>query len=169
MTPEPDEPADREDEEPGPEDEGAEGPSWPLASIGARAAARTIDTVLLLAILLAIGLLLVDPDDDSANLPVFLLSLAASALYEVAFLVWRGQTPGKIALKLRVVDHRTEGLPDVWAAFRRWVVPGGIVPAVFPRLPFVGSAVIYLSAMLSPERRGWHDKLAGTKVVSLPS
>jgi uncharacterized RDD family membrane protein YckC len=76
------------------------------------------------------------------------------ALYYVAFWRWRGQTPGKWLLGIRVVPIGGGKLRIGRALLR-------LVGYLFSALPF------YLGFLwiLGPERRGLHDRLAGTEVV----
>jgi uncharacterized RDD family membrane protein YckC len=76
------------------------------------------------------------------------------AIYLVAFWALLGQTPGKWLLGVKVVAQG--GAP---IGFRRALVRlGGYVVSAIPC--YVGFLWI-----LGPERRGWHDRLAGTEVV----
>jgi uncharacterized RDD family membrane protein YckC len=88
---------------------------------------------------------------------LLLCSPLIAALYKIFF--WRmwGQTPGKWLLGLRVVGLDGGKVGVGRAAIR---VVGYLVSA----LPF------YLGFLwvLGPERRGFHDHLAGTKVVYAP-
>lgn len=75
-------------------------------------------------------------------------------LYNVVFWRLRGQTPGKWLLGLRVVALGGGKVGLGRAAIR-------FVGYLFSALPF------YLGFLwiLGPERRGFHDRLAGTEVV----
>ena len=77
-----------------------------------------------------------------------------SAAFDVAF--WRlyGQTPGKWLMGIKVV--RADGGPmTTRTALVRFI--GYLLSA----LPFYAGFLW----ILGPERRGWHDRLAGTEVV----
>ena len=76
-------------------------------------------------------------------------------LYTVGFWTWRGQTLGKIALRVRVVG--VDGRPiGVGRAIVRYI--GYLVSA----LVFLGG---YLMIGLTRRKQGLHDKIAGTYVV----
>ena len=120
------------------------------------------------------------------------LALIPVVRYEVAATARQGQTLGKRRLGLRVVvwDEDTaapaadaEGI-DSRRSIERWAVPHGsgllagvvagaaAAPAIGAYGILVGadawlvvSAIVYLSALGDPDRRGWHDKAAGTAVV----
>jgi uncharacterized RDD family membrane protein YckC len=66
-----------------------------------------------------------------------------------------GQTPGKMAMNLKVVQTTgAEMTPGV--AFLRWV--GYIYSFLFL---FLG----YIWIAFDPRKQGWHDKIAGTAVI----
>ncbi len=91
------------------------------------------------------------------SVPYFLVLFFLAFGYFTLFHFLVGQTPGKMLTGLRV--ETTEGEPLTFAqAFLRSV--GGL----FQLLP-VGLG--YLAALFNSERRGWNDRLAGTRVVSL--
>ena len=67
-----------------------------------------------------------------------------------------GQTIGKRAMKIRVVDFQTGGELGYGKAIIRYV--GRIISSI-PCL------LGYLWAIWDEQRQGWHDKIAGTVVV----
>ena len=131
---------------------------------------------------------------DPPSVGVFLLvllvamSLLPIMLYEVALTARSGRTFGKDALSIMVVRHDDGQLPAAAAAFIRWFVPavasvaGAVVVAMIPvpepqglaRLVgpaaggFVAWLLVYASSIWDTDRRGWHDKAAGTVVVNEP-
>ena len=78
--------------------------------------------------------------------------------YEALFLQWRGRTPGKAALGLRVVD-RSGGPLRAWQC---WVRPA--VRLAFHAVRYV-AIVDYLPVVLHRERAAVHDGVARTRVV----
>ncbi len=86
------------------------------------------------------------------------LGLGWSGLYFTAFLaLWRGQTPGKRLLGIRVL--RLNGRPITWwAAFERF---GGY--AAGPATGLLGFLQIYWDR----NRQAIHDKISETVVVQL--
>lgn len=98
---------------------------------------------------------------------------AVGAIYEIAFTAATGQTPGKMAARIRVV--RAEdlfqaewGRPPSWSRSAvRWGLPFVLgIPAYF--FPLVGQFLVflcYLSLTWDRDRQGWHDKAAGTFVI----
>ena len=135
------------------------------------------------------------PGSDPASVGVFLVVLLAAMsllpimLYEVLLTARSGQTIGKDALSIMVVRYDDGQLPTAKAAFTRWIVPavasvaGAVVVAMIPvpepqeLVDLVGPAaagglaawlLVYASSMWDADRRGWHDKAAGTVVVNEP-
>ena len=91
--------------------------------------------------------------------------------YVVALVAVRGQTLGKLALGTRVVDTATSGLPTLWQAATRAVVPlAGVVVDVALGIRAVGAfwvLTVYGWLLVDEHRRGLHDKAAGTVVVDV--
>ena len=91
------------------------------------------------------------------SVPYFLVLFFLAFGYFTLFHFLAGQTPGKMLLGLRV--EATDGEALVFSqAFLRSV--GGL----FQLIP-VGLG--YLLVLTSAERRGWNDRLAGTRVIAL--
>jgi uncharacterized RDD family membrane protein YckC len=92
-----------------------------------------------------------------------------AAAYEVGLTAWRGQTVGKIALGLQVVDAKTGAVPGWRQAFVRYIplyVPGLVLPAFGVRWgESVVGLLLLVSILADRNRRGLHDKAAGTIVV----
>jgi uncharacterized RDD family membrane protein YckC len=76
------------------------------------------------------------------------------AVYQVAFWVGRGQTPGKWLLGIRVVPIEGGRL-----TFRRALL------RLFGYLLSALPCYLGFAWMLGPQRRGWHDRLARTEVT----
>ena len=77
--------------------------------------------------------------------------------YWIVFTAIWGQTLGKMALGIKVVDR--EGRPPgLWKAFLREVV-GKLLSGV---VIYIG----YIWVAFDGEKRGWHDHIAGTYVVN---
>lgn len=89
---------------------------------------------------------------------IFALCVIAGVGYPVCFWRWRGQTPGKMALGIRVV--RSDGSPPGWgAALLRFL---GYV------LAWVTADLLFLWIPVDRQGRGIHDRIAGTYVVKAP-
>lgn len=76
-------------------------------------------------------------------------------VYSLMFLKWRSATPGKIVMKLRVVSQNGQELDKRQRMLR----------AAFSLVSGYALFVGYLWALWEPQRRTWHDLLAGTRVV----
>lgn len=133
----------------------------PMADIGARFAARLIDGVILVAAAVLFAVL----TGGAGLLLATVLIGAVEAAYEITMLTRRGQTLGKMAMGIRVVGAQGQ-LPDARSALLRWGLP--FVLQVIPVIGWVLAAGCYLSAAFDRQRRGFHDKVAGTWVVAVP-
>lgn len=95
--------------------------------------------------------------------------LGIGAAYQAGFLRWRGATPGKLALGLRVRLLEAPGPLPARAVVRRVVLQ--LVPvalALTPWCPAFGRLVPLLgvlSVLRDDRGRAWHDLAAGTCVV----
>ncbi|MCU1453729.1 MAG: hypothetical protein JWN46_1875, partial [Acidimicrobiales bacterium] len=121
-----------------------------------RFAARLIDTVFAAAL---VGIVLLVGPAGRPWARIFLIAIALIA-YDTIFLSTLGATPGKLALRLRVVELDRVGPPRLVAAFRR-----SSVVAALAVTPVFGWAGLVLSTTLSPLRRGVADRAARTFVV----
>lgn len=111
---------------------------------------------------------------------LLVLSTAIFVAYQAAFLRWKGATPGKLALGMRVrLRDRSGRLP--WGTIGARLALPQLVPGSLLRLPLAtGSfaivalvhAVVVLIGLLDPlwatwddKRQALHDELARTNVV----
>ena len=87
-----------------------------------------------------------------------LLSLLVGIAYFVAFWVWRGQTPGKMALSIKLI--RTDGsnvtIGDALLRYLGYFVSAAIL--------FIG----FIWIAFDSRKQGLHDKIADTYVVKIP-
>lgn len=91
------------------------------------------------------------------SVPYFLVLFSLAFGYFTLFHFLAGQTPGKMLTGLRV--ETIDGEPLLFSqAFLRSV--GGL-------LQMLPGGLGYLVVLSSPDRRGWNDRLAGTRLVSL--
>ncbi|MYA25740.1 MAG: RDD family protein [Acidimicrobiales bacterium] len=180
----------------------SDGSEVPIASAGERLAARVADFGISVCFLLLIGgrwlwSLAIWTDDNSSGvirewriiwLP--LLPLALFAIYRIVATALWGQTLGKRALSIRVVDassgrrlrwHQSLGRTAMTAVggfvslaglsfwFVLSIVGAGVGAAVFFLIAGLVSAnLCYLSITWHAQRQGWHDRAAKTLVVRLP-
>ncbi|HZU08049.1 MAG TPA: RDD family protein [Chloroflexota bacterium] len=138
------------------------------ASFWPRLAASLIDALILLALvgltrfivgtaIVRVGLLLGGRPRELGEAAALLSTLASVALVVVYLLgCWAlaGATPGKHLLGLRIVNRAGQA-PSLGQAVVRAL--GYLLSALVLGLGFLW--------LFGPERRGWHDRLAGTYVV----
>jgi uncharacterized RDD family membrane protein YckC len=92
--------------------------------------------------------------------------------YFIGFWAWRGQTPGKMIIGAKIV--RTDESPiGLWRAVRRYFGYFVYLSAIELSVVYVSwilaiilSLVIFLFVALSRDKRGLHDRLAGTIVIN---
>ncbi len=142
-----------------------------LARIGARFGARVLDTIILAAVLIAF-LLFYGSMSSASDASVFsafgvaslIVSIIFGVGYEVVQIALWGQTLGKRMVGISVIHATHGGLPGWGKAFGRYAIP-----ALLAGIPVVGwilSVLCYVSATWDRVYQGWHDKAAGTLVVS---
>jgi uncharacterized RDD family membrane protein YckC len=138
----------------------------PIASAGKRFLGATVDGLLFLLLALATT----SSDESGRGLGVAWFAIAA--LYEVGLTAVRGQTLGKMAATTQVVHRSGARLPTWTEAFVRWLLPA--VPSIVGfflvgwgvDVAFVvWTVAVYLPILNTEERRGWHDRVAGTVVI----
>jgi uncharacterized RDD family membrane protein YckC len=128
-----------------------------LAGFWPRLAAQLLDVAWMLPlglVLVLLGDLARGGEGLSPGADLFLQLI--SALLILLFWVTRQATPGKMLMRLRVVDAVTGGTPPLPRLVVRYV--GYIVSS----LPL---GLGYLWMLWDPRRQCWHDKLARTLVV----
>jgi uncharacterized RDD family membrane protein YckC len=142
-----------------------------LATIGRRFAAQVIDSFVVsipaFALFFAFIFFGVATTNNARRSPppwigfafiaVFLLIMIAVVAYEALMLQWRGQTLGKMLLRIRVV--RPDGTPI--SAGQAW---GRAVIRVV--MVHVLSLINYIPAFVTREKTCVHDMAARTRVVS---
>lgn len=85
-----------------------------------------------------------------------LISYVFPSAAMLTFWVYRSATPGKIALKLSIVDARTGAKPTTGQFIIRYL---GYYVSIIPL--FLG--LIWVG--IDQRKQGWHDKIAGTVVL----
>jgi len=92
------------------------------------------------------------------------VGLVVVAAYEIVFVALRGQTPGKMLLRIKVVRASNGYLPGWAPAAVRWVIPFcGFFLFVLPGL------LVYASLLWNKRKQGWHDMAGKTLVVKTSS
>ena len=127
-----------------------------------RAWATIIDSFLIAVITLPILLSIYGVDDyfDSdgfiAGPMDFLISYVLPALAVILFWIYRQATPGKMAIRAKIMDGRTGEKPSTGQCIGRCF-------AYIPATLFFGIGIFWVA--FDKRKQGWHDKLAGTVVV----
>ena len=145
-----------------------------LASAGSRLVARLIDGAIVIVVTLiplAAGVQDFSEWIEEPSVGMSLAIMAMDLLYEVALTATRGQTLGKMALKIKVV-RADNGLVPGWSkSAGRWLVPTipGLIEWIRPSLWLIGllSFLVYASLTWDKRRQGWHDKAVQTFVVKV--
>ena len=138
-----------------------------LAGIGARIAAILIDQFVLGMIMMVIFMILgviiaaVRPGPDSMAMPLLIFGFygiffAAIFSYHALMLQWKGQTLGKMAVKIKVVTP--EGGP---------ITPGQAWIRTLVWFFLSGCMIDYIPAFFNDEKMAIHDMAARTRVVRI--
>ena len=146
---------------------GVDGSGLQLAGIGARFCALLIDNFVtggvmtVFMIILIVIMAAVRPDDNSALMPLLMfaaygLMIAFMFCYHGFMLQWKGQTLGKMAMRIKVVTP--DGGPIT--AGQAWI-------RVFIWFMLHGCGITYLTAFFNPEKMAIHDMAARTRVVKI--
>lgn len=102
-------------------------------------------------------------------LPITIISMVVSLLYETAFLTWRGATPGKMVVGTLVRRVEGPGRLDVVTALKRQVIAVATsLMGLMPGLSILGSMLSIIDPawlLWDPKRQALHDKVADTVVV----
>jgi uncharacterized RDD family membrane protein YckC len=123
---------------------------FPKASFLVRAAAFALDSLFIFIVSAAIGLM---DDDETAGVVIL-----AMLLYHVGFWAWKSTTFGGIVCQLRIIRLDGTAVRPVDAIVRG-------IASIFS-LAVLGLGCLWI--VRDEERQAWHDKIAGTYVVSVP-
>ena len=135
-----------------------------FAGFWIRTAASIIDTLLILAIIGPLLTAIYGADywlGESTSQGVWdlFLSYIFPAAAVIIFWIYKSATPGKMLLKLTVIDAKTGGKPSTAQFIGRYL---GYYLAGIPLL----LGIFWVG--FDKRKQGWHDKLAGTLVVKTP-
>jgi uncharacterized RDD family membrane protein YckC len=167
---------------PWPEQDRGSSPQGEPASVLARFGARVIDSILLAVVaglltVLIFGVLF-DVDTESSpfasgwsgvDVVVSILSVLLSIGYAAWFESTRGQTLGKMALRIAVRGPGAAPRPPIDVAVKRnlWMALS-IVPLIGPLAQLVAMIAIAVTINANRNGAGWHDGWAGgTHVVKV--
>ena len=119
----------------------------------------TVQTALTLLINLTIGMLgIVTEGDPAINTIIWLFGAVLSISYAVFFTGYCGQTPGKMALRIKVI--RTDGSPINYGRAALREVLGKFISSIL-------LGIGYLMVAFDNRKQGLHDKIADTYVIKL--
>jgi uncharacterized RDD family membrane protein YckC len=127
----------------------------------ARAGAALVDILLQAMLIAPVTYALYGSASSSSN-DLFqgpadiVINLVLPAVAVIAFWVFKGATPGKMAIRARIVDAATGEPMSKRQAVLRYV--GYFVSAL-------SMGIGYLWVAFDRRKQGWHDKIAGTVVV----
>ena len=126
-----------------------------------RVGASLIDSILIMLLILPIligiyGMEYFESEAFIAGAWDFLVSWVLPAIAVIIFWIYRSATPGKMAIKAKIVDARTGGKPSTGQFVSRYF---GYFISIIPLM----LGVIWVA--FDKRKQGWHDKLAGTVVV----
>ncbi|AET63968.1 RDD family protein [Methanothrix harundinacea] len=130
-------------------------PPLDLASVGSRFIGYLIDSVIVGVIGSILSYASMNVGETLGGINAFLGFLVSVGYYTYFF--GNGQTPGMMAMKIKLVG--TDGTYPIGygKGFLRWIGMG------------ISTAVIllgYLWILIDKKKQGWHDKIAGTYVVN---
>ena len=132
-----------------------------------RAVAYLLDSVLLGIVQVVLGLLIgvvigmtgtAVEGDPAVNTVLWLFGVTISIGYAVFFTGYCGQTPGKMALRIKVI--RTDGSPISYGRAALREVPGKFISSIL-------LGIGYIMVAFDRHKQGLHDKIADTYVIKL--
>lgn len=133
---------------------------WP------RFGAEIIDALILIAIIMPLLIAIygwrvyIDDERFIVGLYDFILNWVFPLVATISFWVYKQATPGKMVLKLIIVDAKTGNKASLKQYIIRYV---GYLISLIPL------GLGYLWIIWDPKKQGWHDKLAGTVVIKTES
>lgn len=134
---------------------------WEYVGFWARTVAGVIDLILQLIITAPLTIAVygqfMSPDGRMfRGTADFFINAVLPAAAVIAFWLWAGATPGKLAMSARVVDADTGEALRPGQAVLRYV---GYILSAIP----LGVGFLWIG--LDRKKQGWHDKIAGTVVI----
>ena len=126
-----------------------------------RVSAAIVDSILMAIIILPIAFYFYGEQylrsEDFIQGPLdFLLQWVFPAIAIILFWMYKGATPGKMAVSAKIVDAQTGEQPSPAQFLGRYL-------AYFVSALPLGLGIFWVA--FDKRKQGWHDKLAGTVVV----
>jgi len=139
--------------------------SQKYAGFWIRTGAAIIDTILMLVIVAPVLTAVYGADYWSGELYSpgildVLLNYFFPAIAVIVFWVYKSATPGKMLVKIAIVDATTGGKPSTGQFIGRYLAYYVSIIPLFLGIFWVG---------IDKRKQGWHDKLAGTVVIRTDS
>ncbi len=142
------------------------------AGLWRRLGAFIIDALLLSAISLPLWIwfLLSVRVTPPVSMEVYLLGLFCiwyffSLFYFIGYWIWRGQTPGQMLTRVKIVRKDGQNI-KLGNVMLRYLIGYSIVYIAFSLL-IIPAIVLFIVAALNKQKRGLHDLIAGTYVVKI--
>jgi len=131
------------------------------AGFWSRVAASLIDTIMLLVLLfpllsLIYGMSYWTQTSSTSGIGDFVLNYIAPGIIVILFWLYKSATPGKIILKMKIVDAKTLQQPKIGQLLVRYL---GYYLSIIPL--FLG----FFWVGIDKRKQGFHDKLACTLVI----
>jgi len=131
------------------------------AGFWVRSGAAIIDTILSLIIILPLMDAIYGDTywlSDAVVLGFWdiILNYILPAIAFIMFWIYKSATPGKMAIKLTIVDAKTGGKPSIKQFIIRYL---GYYVSILP----LGMGIIWIG--IDKRKQGFHDMLAGTVVI----
>ncbi len=131
------------------------------AGFWVRTGASLIDMLMMFIIIIPVMTVIYGQDYWMADSPVsgfwdLMFNYIFPAIAVILFWIYKSATPGKMVLKLTIVDAKTGGKPTTGQLLGRYL---GYYVSMLPL--FLG--IFWVG--FDPRKQGWHDKLAGTVVI----
>lgn len=128
-----------------------------FATVGARFGAKFIDNILLYVVNLALGVAAGTSNDPQAAIIMTAVGMVLGVAYQVILLGWRGQTLGKMATGVKVVnpDGSKIGYGKALGRSLAEILSGCLL------------SIGYIIALWDDEKRTLHDRIAGTRVIKV--
>lgn len=133
---------------------------YEYAGFGIRLLASIIDSILIALITLPAMSLVYSSFWETEQLVLGPLDIIINYIFPfiaiILFWVYKGATPGKMALKLTIVDEKTGKIPRLKQSIGRYFA------YILATLPL---CLGFLWIIWDNKKQGWHDKLAKTVVI----
>ncbi|MGQ0625901.1 MAG: RDD family protein [Sporichthyaceae bacterium] len=132
--------------------------------MGSRLLARIVDGLVLAPVWITTSIVNFNSGALGVALLMLVINVVAYVVYDTVMISGRGQTVGKKALGLRVVNLANGAVPTQEAAGKRAALYGFSWFAFY-----IGGILVALSPLFdgSGRKQGWHDKVGGTVVIKV--